>query len=163
MTRYAVDPPPVNTIVGPLPAWAATSVSTWPTNNRAFYSPFQVLRPITVSKVRVYLQASSGNLSVAVCDSAFAVLATTGAVASPGTGDRTIALTGSYTLIPGVLYYSAVSADNTTIAFLQAVSSAAVGAATVPPQSIYVDAHPVGSGAAPSNAGSRTVWVSFEP
>lgn len=72
------------------------------------------------TSIRVYIGASSGNICVAVyADDGTglpgAMVATSGSVASPGTGPRSIALTSSALVTPGM--WLAVGADNTTVTF----------------------------------------------
>ena len=73
--------------------------------------------------IRLHLTASSGNIAVAVyADNGSGLpgtrLATSGSVASPGTGPQTVTFSPSVDVMPGM--WIAISADNTTVTFSRA-------------------------------------------
>jgi hypothetical protein len=163
MTRYAVNPPPIDLFVGPLHQMLASNVTAYPVASRCHYQAFGVNRPITVSKVRFYVSVQSGNMSVAICDAAFNLLATTGAFVVPASGERTQVLTGSLALVPGTRYHSAISCDNVTAAFLGAASAVAMGGSAVPRTVVALAAaHPVPASASPALDSARAFYLSFE-
>lgn len=163
MTKYATRPAPVDIFVGPIHQSSCGNVTAYPVANRAHYAAFQVSRPITVSKVRFYVAVQSGNMSIAICDAAFGRLATTGTFTVPAIGEQTQALTGSLTLVPGTRYYAAISADNTTVAFLGNTSGAVMGGSAVPVAIVALaTAHPVPLSGSPSIAVARTFYTNFE-
>ena len=75
--------------------------------------------------VRINIGTSSGNICVAVyADNGSGMpglqIATSGSVASPGTGTRSISLTSTVDVRPGM--WLAISADNTTVTFARGSS-----------------------------------------
>lgn len=107
--------------------------------NRAIYVPCVIPAACTITGIRVRIGTSSGNISVALVDGSGSRVATSGAVASPGTGLRNISFTGNYSAAAG-RYYLAISADNNTITF----SSTYDGATADPATAKYQEtAHPV--------------------
>lgn len=128
--------------------------------NRCLYS--RVAQGGTISKIATDIGVSSGNISVAVYRNTGSGrnaapgtrVATSGAVASPGTGYQEISLGGSVEVFPGD--WLAISADNTTITLLRTT----VGSATAICNGFVYrqdSAHP-----APSSAASLTV-TAFNP
>lgn len=92
-------------------------------SNRAIYQPCTIFADCTVLGVMVSIGTSSGNICVGLYDSSLARVATSGSVASPGTGQQKIAFTGGYVAVPG-RYYLAISADNNTVTFSAPTSGA---------------------------------------
>ncbi|HET9667359.1 MAG TPA: hypothetical protein VFP09_11400, partial [Desertimonas sp.] len=84
--------------------------------NYAFTAPFQVFRPHTVTGARTYIAVQSGNICVGIYDSSGVQVATTGTIACPAVGERTVTFDEAATLYPGRKYYLAFAADNTTVA-----------------------------------------------
>lgn len=117
-------PPPLDLWIGPFDPRPVTQTITAAANVAYLYA-FQVNRPQTVSKARVYISNSSGNIDMGIYDAAGNRLASAGATASPGTGGRDLTLTAPITLVPGTLYYAAFAADNASI-----VLGGATGAST---------------------------------
>jgi hypothetical protein len=70
----------------------------------------------TITGIAVSIGTSSGNICFALYDASYNRLATSGSVASPGTGYHNVAFTGSYAAAAG-RYILAVSADNNTVTF----------------------------------------------
>jgi hypothetical protein len=84
--------------------------------NNAIFRPCYIPGDCTVTGIRVNIGTSSGDICVGLYDSAGNRVATSGAVASPGTGLRTIAFTAGYAASAGA-YYLAISANNNTVTF----------------------------------------------
>jgi hypothetical protein len=90
--------------------------------NRGYYNRVRIQQAVYVSALRTYIGTSSGNICFAIYDdngtsgAAGTRLATSGSVASPGTGLRSIALTSGVWLLPGN-YWFYIGADNATVAF----------------------------------------------
>jgi len=109
------------------------------------------------ASIRVHIGASSGNICVAVYEDngsglPGARLATSGSVASPGTGPQSIALTSTVEVRPGM--WLAVGADNTTVTFGRiAAPGSALGANGAKFQAIQSSAFP-----APSSASAAAAW-----
>lgn len=123
MTRYAVNPPPVNLLVGPTSnAFCNSVATTYPTANAARLQSFQVERPVTVTTAyfRVGTQgAGPPNMCVGIYSDAGVRLATTGSFAVPAAANtNSQPLLASVTLVPGVRYWAAIAADATTPQFL---------------------------------------------
>lgn len=78
--------------------------------------PVWVPQTITVSKMRINVSASSGNISVAIYDNAGSRIATSGSVPCPAVGIQDVAFTAAVTLSSG-RHLFALSADNGTATF----------------------------------------------
>jgi parallel beta-helix repeat protein len=108
----------VRTVVPPGPTSAVTIGSA---NSTRFY---RVTEGGTISKVRANIVTSSGNIAVAVYANSGAGLtstpgtrlATSGSVASPGTGVQDVSLGATVTVAIGD--WLAIGADNATVTFL---------------------------------------------
>ena len=83
--------------------------------NRSVARPVWIPKACTIEKVRLNLAVSSGTLGVAVYSDAFARLATSGSVSSPGVGWQDIDLTSDAVITTPGLYWLVFSASNTTI------------------------------------------------
>ena len=81
-------------------------------NNDAFYMPIDVMGDMTITKISLYIQTSSGNIDVGLYNSSGTKLVSSGSTSSPGTGVRTI--TVASTDISAGQHYLAIAADNTT-------------------------------------------------
>lgn len=111
--------------LGFAPNWLgliAPSAVTWTAANDAIYS--RVVGGGTLSKVKINVGVSSGNISVAVYarsgSGEAAVpgtrLITTGAIACPAAGDQVVDLGGSVVVHPGD--FVCLTCDNTTASFM---------------------------------------------
>jgi hypothetical protein len=96
---------------------SATTISA----NSAWYSSFDVSRPVTVTTVWFAITVASGNLDFGIYDDSGARLGSTGTFACPAAGGRSRALTGSVVLVPGVRYWAAYAADNAAVTALRYV------------------------------------------
>lgn len=81
--------------------------------NRAIIEPASLLAAATITGIRIRIGTSSGNICVGLYDSTLALVATSGSVASPGNGLRSISFTAPYVATAG-RYYIGFSADNNT-------------------------------------------------
>lgn len=98
-----------------------TALITIGTANSSWY--YRVFDGAPISKIRVQIGTSSGNISVATYSNSGAGLsaipgtrlATSGSVASPGTGIQDVSLGATVTVNPGD--WLAIAADNTTATF----------------------------------------------
>lgn len=132
-----------------------SDVVAWGGVNQCMY--FRVSGSGPVSKIGLHIGTSSGNLSVAVYTGSgsgrsnvpSARVQTSGALASPGTGYREIALGASVYVNDGDWF--AVSADNTSITFLQIVTASAASDISLGASFLQASAHP-----APNPAASLT-------
>jgi len=85
------------------------------------------LRPNTL----VHCATSAGNLDLGIYNEALSSkLGSTGAFASPGTGKRTQALTGSVALTAGTVYYLAFWSNNASLLVTTSVLPGAAGFGT---------------------------------
>lgn len=110
-------------------------------NNRGILVPCLLIAPATITGVRVRIGASSGNVSAAIYDSSLNRLATSGSVASPGTGGQTISFSGSYSAAAG-RYYIGISASSTSCTFTMSQGNTLFG----PLGGIFMEtAHPLPS------------------
>lgn len=102
---------PVTAQMPVTPATSAIGASgTW-------YSVAFMLRELRrVTQARVVVATQSGNIEVAIYDSAGNRVATTGSVACPAAGAQAINLASAVYLRPGRKYFAVVSADNATVA-----------------------------------------------
>jgi hypothetical protein len=106
---------PLNLWVGPVASAQSISLTTC-SLNRAYFMPFQVLRSVTVTKALLFTGTASGNFDIGIYDNSGVRLGSTGSTASTVTsGVQTTNLTASVTLVPGVQYWAAFVADNTSI------------------------------------------------
>jgi hypothetical protein len=110
--------------LGHVATWASLSPGvgqTWATANEGRF--VRVISGGVISKIGLYVDTSSGNISVAVYSKSGSGRAavpatrvvTSGAVACPGTGYQEVSLGSSVTVAPGD--YLALSCDNTTAVF----------------------------------------------
>ena len=90
-------------------------------DNDAYYMPIDVLGDMTVTKIGLYIQTSSGNIDVGLYDSTGSKLQSTGSMGSPGTGVQIIAI--SSTNITAGQHYLAIAADNTTFKWGQSTGA----------------------------------------
>ena len=91
-------------------------------NNDAFYMPIDVMGDMTITKISLYIQTSSGNIDVGLYNSSGTKLVSSGSTSSPGTGVRTI--TVASTDISAGQHYLAIAADNTTFKWGQTTGAA---------------------------------------
>lgn len=120
-------------------------------SNEAVFRPVIVPATLTLTGIGYTCNASSGNLSVGVYDEAFNRLATSGAVAAPGTGRRNVSFTSSVVLTPG-RYWIAISQDNNTMTYSTFTTVVLPGGARR-----QASAHPLPSTASPgSETGTQT-------
>ena len=102
--------------VGPFDPRGFTQTAAMTAANFAFLMPFSVSLAHTVSGARTYIATQSGNICVGIYDSAGIRRATTFTIACPATGEQTVTFDEPMTLNPGVTYYLAMAANNTTMA-----------------------------------------------
>lgn len=85
-----------------------TSVASALAADRVYVTKFIPAADVTVDTAAWNCATSAGNLDLGIYDAALTTkLGSTGAFASPGTGKRTQALTGSVALVAGTTYYLA--------------------------------------------------------
>lgn len=108
---------PLNLFVGPIYAAVPNTQIAVATIGRVYAMRFQVSRPVTVSTARFVVGTQSGNLDIGILASNGDRLGSTGSFACPASSSASQALTGSVNLEPGVVYYAALAADNTTATF----------------------------------------------
>ena len=114
------NPLPLDLFVGPLDPEQANTPMAADNANSAYLYAFQVHSPLSVSKAYIQAGTQSGNLDLGIYSSVISAgnivctrVASTGSTAWPA-GGAGIAFTAPVTLVPGVRYYAAVAADNTT-------------------------------------------------
>jgi hypothetical protein len=112
----AVGRDALDIFIGPFDPRDFTQTGAMTAADYAFLMPFSVKRPVTRTGARTYIAAQSGNIDVGIYSAAGTRLASTGSISCPATGERTVAFTASVTLYPGILYYLAFAADNTSVA-----------------------------------------------
>lgn len=129
VTGFAVDLP---ALVAPFNPRQATQLATVQVSNNVLTARVVVPKTGTLRDLSVYIGTSSGNISGAVysTDSTRARLYTTGAIASPGTGWRTLG-DPQIAVTVGTQLDFAVSADNTTVTFA-AIQNAVSAINTLP-------------------------------
>lgn len=103
--------------VVPLQGLSHASFATVGSANNAIFVPTYIPGPCTVTGIRVNIGTSSGNICVGLYNRSGARVATSGSVASPGTGLQTISFTGGGYVAAAGAYYLAVSASNNTVTF----------------------------------------------
>lgn len=112
------------------------SAGSYPATNRAFFMRFRVFAPVTLTQMVYGVGTASGNVDLGIyrssnADGALASVTmtkvqTTGKTAASGSSTtQTINLAGIVVLVPGVDYYRAMLADNTTITVLRGSINAA--------------------------------------
>jgi hypothetical protein len=106
----------LDVFIGPFDPRTFTQTGTVTAANYAFYMPFTVNRPVTVTGARTYIAVQSGNIDVGIVTTAGVRMTSTGGIACPAVGERTVTFTAPVTLYPGILYYLTFVADNTTVA-----------------------------------------------
>lgn len=117
----------VNLFVGNIPPWLAISSPTALTANRAYIYKFVPVAAITVDTANWHCTTSAGNLDIGIYNADFSSrLGSTGSFASPGTGNRSQALTGSVALSAGTVYYLAFAASSTSLRVAQVTTNNAV-------------------------------------
>lgn len=111
--------------LGTMPPWQVKDTMQSGGSNVATFASFLSRTGKTVGTVYWACGTSSGNLDFGIYDASLNRLASTGSFASPGTGQRSHAFTGSIALAANTLYYAAWAADNTTIRIYGLASTAA--------------------------------------
>lgn len=89
---------------------------TWASANRMILTPFYNNGRMTISKARLYVLTSSGNVSVAVYNNAGTRLVTSGAISCPTAGIQDVSLS-STTLTTG-RHFIGLSCDVTTFVLM---------------------------------------------
>lgn len=115
------------------PRASGTSLGASGAANRAYYA--RVVNWGTITGLMVDIGVSSGNIAAAVYSNTGVGAAarpgtrtaTTGSIASPGTGPQTLSLGGSVVVEPGDWF--CVAADNTTVTFRRVLNAGLVSAA----------------------------------
>ena len=95
-------------------------------NNRAVYYLIDIPVACTITGLRVRIGTSSGNVCVGLYDASNNRLATSGSIASPGTGLRSLLFTSGAVISTAGRYKVGIAADNTSVTF------SAGGTVTVP-------------------------------
>jgi hypothetical protein len=92
--------------------WTALTVGT---ASRLHAAAFHVNRPVTVSTAWFHVSTQAGNMDVGILQGAdFASvtrIASAGSTATPAAGLRSLPLTAAVTLVPGQIYWAAISMD----------------------------------------------------
>lgn len=115
-----------NHFVGNLSPIMAISTPTALTANRAYLYRYVPIADVTVDTANWHCTASNGNLDIGIYNSDLSsLLGSTGSFASPGTGARSQALSGSVAMTAGSVYYLAFAASSTTLRVAQLTSPAA--------------------------------------
>lgn len=127
------------------------------TANQAYLMPMEpVARPTRITHLMAALGGSTDNVDFGVYSttdfSTFTRVASTGAVAFPGTGAQRIALTAAFTAMPGTHYYVACSFAGTTATIVsRAASGTSVGGGNTGGALTKATSHPL-----PSSLSSMT-------
>ena len=122
ITIHGYDRPPL-LLVSNIPPFAPTTGIGVSTASTAHFWGLTVPVKVSVATAFFRVTAQAGNMDVGIYQasgSTLTRLTSTGAIAVPATGigsQNAAALTSSVTLYPGVKYYAAIVADNTTAAF----------------------------------------------
>lgn len=156
-TRYSgIDP--IAAVYAGIPAHTAHPLSFANTTgvnaaNDTLFSRVLAGYTPAATAIRLSIANTSGNLCVAVYSDNNGLpgtrLATSGSVASPGNGSRSIALDVAVAVRPGM--WLSVSADNTTITFARGGAPAGTGAFGAKFQAKQTSAFPAPATAAASN------------
>jgi hypothetical protein len=116
-----------NLYVGSMPPFNANTVSFAPSANRAYLVKFIPTANVTVGTAFWNCSTSSGNLDFGIYNADFSSrLGSTGSFASPGTGARSQALTGSVALTAGTVYYVAAAFSSAAFRGPMAIMGSAV-------------------------------------
>lgn len=116
-----------NLVISSIPPHLALSTPTALTANRAYIFKIAPTQDVTVTTAYWNCTASAGNLDFGIYNADFSSrLGSTGSFASPGTGARSQALTGSVALVAGNIYHLAFAASSTTLRVAQLTLPAAV-------------------------------------
>src|SRR6185369_11177446 len=108
-----------------------TSVATALAADRVYITKFIPSANVTVATAAWNCATSAGNLDLGIYNEALSSkLGSTGAFASPGTGKRTQALTGSVALTAGTVYYLAFWSNNASLLVTTSVLPGAAGFGT---------------------------------
>lgn len=124
-------------------------------SNLGLIVPCMVLTEVEMTGVRLWIGTQSGNISVAVYDEDYDRLATSGSVACPATGWRTVSFSAAATL-PAGRYWLGLSASTTGSEFGMATLGTLVDAMEARAMST---AHPLPNPFVPSGAGRQPVLV----
>lgn len=107
-----------------LNATAAAS-ATFPSANRAYYLPFIVNSPVTITDISVYIGATNGspgpsNIDVGIYDFSGTKLVSSGAQDTTAWTINTLRTVGiTDTVLGRGRFYAAIAADNTTLALFR--------------------------------------------
>ena len=108
-----------------------TSIASALAADRVYFTKFIPTADVTVDTAAWNCGTSAGNLDLGIYDAALTTkLGSTGAFSSPGTGNRTQALTGSVALTAGTVYYLAFWSSNASLRVPTYVFPAAAGFGT---------------------------------
>lgn len=117
--------------------------------NRILLFPVDVTAAASLTGITIRVISSTGNISMAVYDSSFNRLATTGSIACPAAGIATVSL--SYSIPSAGLYYFALSASSNSATF----GATAENSIASPVRASYMEsAHPAPSTVTPVSGGS---------
>lgn len=110
------------------PHWGAFGTGSAPmvNANDCHFMPATLDAAATITGIRIYVNTSSGNISVALYDSTGTRVATSGAVACPAAGAVNVNFTAPYAAAAG-RYRLALSCDNVTAVFIGVSSSLITG------------------------------------
>lgn len=116
-------PPSPSYIGEPMAVGTSDTVQS---SNRSWFSEALVTVPLKVSNIRVNINVQSGNICGGIYDQYGTLIATTGSIACPATGDQNLALTSPVILEKG-RYYLAFAADNVTMKLRTCATSRLAG------------------------------------
>lgn len=116
-----VHPAPIDEVIG-APHYMMQSTAT-STANTASFIKFGVKIPVTVTKAYARITTASGNIDMGIYSSDGTTLTrvgSSGTTACPtAANNANVTLTGSVNLVPGVIYYAAVSSDNAVVSMMK--------------------------------------------
>ena len=96
--------------------------------SRAYFAKFIPTADVTVAAAAWHCTTSAGNLDFAIYNGAHDTkLSSTGSFASPGTGDRTQALTSSLAMTAGTPYYLTFSTSSTSLRIPAVIPAVGMG------------------------------------
>jgi hypothetical protein len=90
-----------------------TAIATLTYVDVARLTKFRVTRTVIVTKATIVIGTSAGNIDVGVYSESGTRLASTGSIASPGTGQRDVTFTAGVTLAPSIYWIAIVPSDAT--------------------------------------------------
>lgn len=108
------------------------SAATFPSANAVVFVRVRVSRSLVISTMRTFIGTASGNIDIGVYQSdgtTLTRLSSTGSTPASGTNAiQAIALASPVTPSPGIDYYFAVAADNTTVTLARSAGTTVISA-----------------------------------